>query len=455
MTAVASAARRVEVAIERAERLNPTINAYLHLDREGARAAAAEQDAIDEARGAITHRAEDAGGDPRIPADPDPRRPLAGMPVCIKDIVDVAGMPTTAGGAEWVRHPDTDATVVERLRAAGAIVVGKGNTNEFAAGIDGRNPHKGDCRNPWDPTRMTGGSSSGPAAAVAAGMAEGSVGTDTSGSIRTPAALCGVVGIRPTRGLVPAEGVVPLAWSLDAIGPLAGDVATAALLLDVLARRAPSPPPRPDVAGLRLGLPRALLDLAAEPVADAVEVAVAALREAGAEIVECDLPDLRRAIEIHRIVQTTEAAAAHAPWFARQRLLYAPEVVTRIEPGYGIRAESYLRAQRHRRLFTRAFAASMDGLDAIVGPSSAILAPPLDAEEVEIKGRARRVRPALLDCVAPFSQLDCPAISVPAGLREGLPVGLQLIGRPGSEPLLLRIAAAVESNVGPLGVART
>jgi aspartyl-tRNA(Asn)/glutamyl-tRNA(Gln) amidotransferase subunit A len=447
---VADATRRIEAALAQAERLNPTINAYLHLDPEGARAAAAEQDAIDAARTAIAHRTEDAAGEERASAGPDPRRPLAGMPVCIKDIVDVAGMPTTAGAAEWVRHPKADATVVERLRAAGAIVVGKGNTNEFAAGIEGRNPHKGDCRNPWDPTRMTGGSSSGPAAAVAAGMAEGSIGTDTSGSIRVPAALCGVVGIRPTRGLIPAEGVVPLAWSLDAVGPLAGDVATAALLLDVLAGRPPSPAPRPDVAGLRLGLPRVLLDLAAEPVAEAVEAAAAALREAGAEVVDCELPDLRRAIEIHRIVQTTEAAAAHAPWFERQRDRYAPEVVTRIEPGYKVRAESYLRAQRHRRLFTRAFAAAMSGLDAIVGPSSAVLAPPLDAEEVEIRGRARGVRPALLDCVAPFSQLDCPAVSVPAGLREGLPVGLQLLGRPGAESLLLRIAAAVESNVGPL-----
>jgi len=161
--------QRVEAAIEATERLNPTLNAYLHLDLEGARAEAAEVEAIEVARRAS-----------------EPRHPLAGMPICVKDIVDVAGMPTTAGGAEWVRHPDRDATVVARLRAAGAIVVGKGNTNEFACGIDGRNPHKGDCRNPWDPTRLTGGSSSGPAAAVAAGMAEGAVGTDTSGSIRVP-----------------------------------------------------------------------------------------------------------------------------------------------------------------------------------------------------------------------------------------------------------------------------
>jgi aspartyl-tRNA(Asn)/glutamyl-tRNA(Gln) amidotransferase subunit A len=447
---VARAEERVERAIERVESLNPTINAYLHLDLEGARAAAAEEDAIDEARAAIAHRAEDSAGEPRTAVGPDPHRPLAGTPVCIKDIVDVAGMPTTAGAAEWVRHPDEDAVVVERLRAAGAIVVGKGNTNEFAAGIEGRNPHKGDCRNPWDPTRMTGGSSSGPAAAVAAGMAEGSVGTDTSGSIRVPAALCGVVGIRPTRGLIPAEGVLPLAWSLDAVGPLAPDVATAALMLDVMAGRPPAPAPLPDVADLRLGLPRTMLGLASEPVADAVEAAVAGLRGAGAEVVDVELPDLRRAIEIHRIVQTTEAAAAHAPWFERQRLLYAPEVVTRIEPGYRVRAESYLRAQRHRRVFTRAFAAAMEGLDAILAPSSAVLAPPLDAEEVEVRGRTRRVRGALLDCVAPIAQLDCPAISVPAGLREGLPVGLQLIGRPRAEALLLRIAAAVESDVGPL-----
>ena len=245
-----SAEARVEAAIAATKRLNPTLRAYLHVDLEGARAEAAEVEAL-----------EAAGARPG---------PLAGMPVCVKDIVDVAGMPTTAGGADWVRHPEEDATVVARLRDAGAVVVGKGNTNEFACGIDGRNPHKGDCRNPWDPARLTGGSSSGPAAAVAAGMADGAIGSDTSGSIRVPAALCGVVGIRPTRGLVPAEGVVPLAWSLDAVGPLARDVASAALLLDVLAGRPPAPAPRPEVAGLRLGVATSLMALADAPVADAL-----------------------------------------------------------------------------------------------------------------------------------------------------------------------------------------
>ncbi|HVV89036.1 MAG TPA: amidase, partial [Solirubrobacterales bacterium] len=410
------------------ERLNPTLNAYLHVDFEGARAEAAEVDAIAAAGGASG--------------------PLAGMPVCVKDVVDVAGMPTTAGGDGWVRRPEEDATAVARLRAAGAIVVGKGNTNEFACGIDGRNPHKGDCRNPWDPARLGGGSSSGPAAAVAAGMAAGAIGSDTSGSIRVPAALCGVVGIRPTRGLVPAAGVVPLAWTLDAIGPLAPDVAGAALLLDVLAGRPPAP--RPEVAGLRLGVATALTGLAEEPVADAIGAAAAGLREAGAEVVDCALPDLGRATAIHRIVQASEVAAVHAPWFGRQRDRYAPEVRARIEAGYGLSAEIYLRAQRHRRVFTRAFAAAMDGLDAVLAPASPVLAPPVDAEEVTVRGELHPVRSALLSCVAPLSQLDCPIVAVPAGLREGLPVGLQVIGRPGSEALLLQVAAAVESNVGPI-----
>jgi aspartyl-tRNA(Asn)/glutamyl-tRNA(Gln) amidotransferase subunit A len=444
VNAVGSAKERVEAAIAATERLNPTLNAYLHLDREGARAEAAEVDARAVADAAIASERGDA------PASVNPERPLAGMPICVKDIVDVAGMPTTAGGADWVRHPDQDATVVERLRAAGAIVIGKGNTNEFACGIDGRNPHKGDCHNPYDPTRLTGGSSSGPAASVAAGMAEGSIGTDTSGSIRVPAALCGVVGIRPTRGLVPADGVVPLAWSLDAIGPLARDVATAALLLDVFAGRPPAPTPQPEVAGLRLGLATELLDLAEEPVAEAIAVAVAELRAAGAEVVDIVLPDLERAIQIHRIIQATEVAAAHAAWFERQRDLYEPEVRARIEPGYRLSGEAYLRAQRHRRLFTNAFAATMSGLDAVLSPASAILAPPSESEEVTIRGERRRTRAALLSCAVPFSQLDCPALSVPVGLRDGLPVGLQLLGRPGAEPLLLRIAATVEARVEPL-----
>lgn len=424
VTRMESPGERVETVLSRIEKFDPVINSYLHVDADGARAAI-ESEPVRSAEPATT-----------------------GMPICVKDIVDVAGMPTTAGGAEWVRHPDRDATVVARLKAAGAIVVGKGNTNEFACGIDGRNPHKGDCRNPWDPTRLTGGSSSGPAAAVAADLAAAAIGTDTSGSIRVPAALCGVVGIRPTRGLVPADGVVPLAWSLDAVGPLAKDVAGAALLLDLMAGRPPSPSPRPEVRGMRLGLATELLAICEEPVAEAIGLAVERLREEGARIVEVALPDLARAISIHRIVQCCEVAAAHASWFERQRDLYAPEVRARIEPGYALGAEAYLQAQRHRRLFTREFAAAIEGLDALLAPSVPVLAPPIEAEELTIRGERRPTRAALLSCAMPFSQLDGPAVSVPIGFRQGLPVGLQVIGRPHDEATVLRVALAAENSAG-------
>jgi aspartyl-tRNA(Asn)/glutamyl-tRNA(Gln) amidotransferase subunit A len=413
----------VETVLAQIEEFDPVLNAYLHVDADGARAA--------------------TGSEPVRAAPPI----TAGMPICVKDIVDVAGMPTTAGGAEWVRHPDRDATVVARLKAAGAIVVGKGNTNEFACGVDGRNPHKGDCRNPWDPTRLTGGSSSGPAAAVAGDLAAAAIGSDTSGSIRVPAALCGIVGLRPTRGLVPADGVVPLAWSLDAVGPLAKDVAGASYLLDLMTGRE-SPPARPEVRGMRLGLATELLALCEEPVAEAIGVAVEALREEGAEIVDVTLPDLGRANAIHRIIQCCEVAAAHAAWFERQRDLYAPEVRARIEPGYRLGTEAYLRAQRHRRLFTREFAAAIDGLDALLAPTVPVLAPPIEAEELTIGGERRRTRPTLLSCVMPFSQLDGPAVSVPIGLREGLPVGLQVIGRPYDEQTVLRVAITAEWTAG-------
>jgi aspartyl-tRNA(Asn)/glutamyl-tRNA(Gln) amidotransferase subunit A len=414
-------AKAVEAALARCERLNPLLNAYLHLDPDGALAAAG------------------ANSGP-----PDAERPLSGMPICVKDVIDVAGMPTTAGAAGWRREPRVDAVAVARLRAAGAIVIGKGNTNEFAYGIDGKNPHRGDCHNPYDPERMTGGSSAGPAVATATGMARAGIGTDTTGSIRMPASLCGVVGVRPTRGLVPTAGVVPLAWSYDTVGPQARNVADAALLLDVLAGRPRAEPPAPDAGGLRLGLANELLGLADEPVAARIRGAADALTRAGAVVEQRSVPDPSRATAIHRLVQAAEAATVHAPWFEEQRDRYAPDVRARLEAGRQLSAEVYLRAQRHRRLFTRDFAAAMEGLDAILAPSSPVTAPPLDATEVTINGSTQPLRPALLSCLLPISQLDCPAVSVPIGMIDGLPVGMQLIGRPGSESLLLRLAAAVE-----------
>ena len=434
MSGATPALAAVEAALARVERLDPGLNAYLHVDAEGALAAA------------------------RRAGPPSAERPLAGMPICVKDVIDVAGMPTTAGAAGWRRDPAADAVAVARLRAAGAIVIGKGNTNEFAYGIDGKNPSRGDCHNPYDPGRLSGGSSSGPAVATATGMARAGIGTDTTGSIRAPSSLCGLVGVRTTRGLVPTTGVVPLAWSYDTVGALARTVADAALLLDVLTGRPPAAAPQPQAAGLRLGLASELLALADAPVRERIRATAEALNAAGATVEERGVPDPARATAIHRIVQAAEAATVHAPWFDEQRERYAPDVRARLEAGRQLSAEVYLRAQRHRRLFTQDFAAAMDGLDAMLAPSTPVTAPALDATEVTINGTAHPMRPALLSCLLPISQLDCPAVSVPVGTIDGLPVGMQLIGRPGSERLLLGLAAAVEEIVEPTpvpGMART
>src|SRR3954449_5389050 len=228
------------------------LNAYLHVDREGATEAA--------------RKAERQG-----------EGPLAGIPICVKDILDVAGMTTPAGASGWSRDPTSDAPAVARLRHAGAVILGKGNTNEFAFGIDGRNPHWGDCRNPHDPTRMTAGSTSGPAAATAAGLALAGIGTDTSGSLRAPASLCGLVAIRPTHGLVPTEGAVPLAPTYDTVGPIALTVADVSILLDVITGRlgdACGPAAAVDsgdLRGLRIGvLEQFLGERCSHVVADAV-----------------------------------------------------------------------------------------------------------------------------------------------------------------------------------------
>jgi len=339
-------------------------------------------------------------------------------------------------------------------------VIGKGNTNEFAYGIDGRNPHHGDCHNPFDPSRISGGSSSGPAVATAAGLALAGLGSDTSGSIRVPAALCGLVGVRPTMGRVSRAGVVPLAWSYDVVGPLARSVEDAAVLLGVLAGHDPADPasaaepvpdyrpgPEPDVSGLRLGLVTELLDLAAPSVAEGVAAAAGDLATLGAEIVPLRFELLRHAPAIHRVVQHAESAQVHQPWFAQQRDRYAQPVRLRLEAGQLIPATVYLAAQQARRLLVDEVARTMRGIDALLAPAAPVTAPPLDAVEVTIRGQVVDLRTALLSLAVPISQLGSPAVAVPIGMHAGLPIGLQIVGRPFSEALLLRVAAVCERRL--------
>jgi aspartyl-tRNA(Asn)/glutamyl-tRNA(Gln) amidotransferase subunit A len=424
----------VEETLATVDRDNERLNAYLHVDREGALAAARRADAA---------------------LDDGSAGPLAGIPICVKDVIHVAGMPTTAGSSGWSRLPTADAVAVARLREAGAVIIGKGNTNEFAFGIDGRNPHWGDCRNPCDPTRISGGSSAGPACATRAGLALGGLGTDTSGSLRVPASLCGLVAVRPTHGLVPTAGVVPLAWSYDTVGPLARTVADAALLLEVIAGPALGPAgyaggdPALDLRGRIVGLLTQFIEAGCDPEIAASSHAAAALLESlGAKVRPVELPRLEHIDTIHTLIQFAEAAAVHRRWIDDQRPRYEPAVLDRLEAGAALSATDYLEAQRARELFRVETARAIDGVDALIAPATPIVAPPLDADTVDVDGRQVLVRTALLSFTLALSQLGIPVVAIPLGETAGLPFGLQITGRPGTERSLLALAAAYRRAAG-------
>jgi aspartyl-tRNA(Asn)/glutamyl-tRNA(Gln) amidotransferase subunit A len=403
----------LDAVLQRVADRNDELRAYLFVDEDGAREAARAAEA-----------AARQGDD----------RPLLGIPICVKDVIDVAGMPTTAGAAHWRREPAVDAVAVGRVREAGAVIVGKGNTNEFAYGIDGRNPHWGDVRNPFDPERLSGGSTAGPAVAVATGMALAGLGTDTTGSLRVPAGLCGLVGLRPSLGAVPVDGVVPLAWSYDVVGPIARTVDDVAVLWDVLAGAGAE---RRDARLPRVGVLDALLAGCAPAVGDGVREAAVAL---DAEQVELD--QLAHAEAIHTIVQMAEASAIHAPWFAEQRERYSAPVRERVELGRAIPSLDYLRAQQARRLLVDEFERTMEdeGLAALLAPTTLDVAPPLDGDQA---GQRR----TLLSAVLPLSQTAGPVVSVPAGTGDGaLPFGVQLAGRRGDEAGLLQLAATLQPH---------
>jgi len=376
--------------------------------------------------------------------------PLLGVPVAVKDILCLAGAPTTAGSKILEGFiPPYSAHAVQRLVDAGAVILGKTNTDEFAMGSSTENSAYVTTRNPWDIDRVPGGSSGGSAAAVAAGLAFGALGTDTGGSVRQPASFCGLVGIRPTLGLVPRTGVIPLAWSYDAVGPLTRTVEDAALLLAVMAADPAlilRDMPPGSLAGFRLGLIDDLVEIAEPYVAEGVAAATAALEAAGARVVSCRPELLQHTRAMHYVVQQAEAARVHAPWFASQQEHYAPQVRRRIEAGQRVSATDYLAAQQARRLFIDAVSRAMTGLDALLAPTVPMVAAPRTEAELTIRGRRLTVREALLQCTIPFTQLGSPVVTVPIGAHEGLPYGLQIAGRPSAERVVLRIAAACEQR---------
>ena len=393
------------------------------------------------------------------------RGPLHGVPIALKDLFDTRGVRTTAASPIFTdRVPDGDATVVRFLRNAGAVILGKLNMHEFAFGSTSENPHFGDVRNPADPARVSGGSSGGSAAAVAAGLCFASLGSDTGGSIRVPASLCGIVGVKPTYGRVSRSGVVPLAWSLDHVGPMARTVADAATVLEAIAGHDPNdattarrPVPfyagalEPGVRGLRIGIPTVHFWEPLDPaVRRCAEDAVAHLRDAGVEVRQVYVPGTEIAAAAQAITIHAEAGDYHRATLQSHASQYGRDVRVRLLQGLFVTAADYLNAQRARARVRRDLFHCLNDIDALVTPTVPIPAPLLGCSETIMEGELYATRPLLVRNTGLFNLTGLPAVSVPCGNADGLPVGLQIAGRPWEEAVLLRLAAAVESATGNL-----
>lgn len=389
------------------------------------------------------------------------RLPLAGVPFAVKDLFDAAGLPTTCGSKAFAdRVAQRDATVVRRLVDAGAVLLGKANMHECAFGFTGENPHYGDCKNPVDPQRIAGGSSSGSAVAVALGICPFAIGSDTGGSVRLPAALCGLVGLKPTYGRVSRSGGVPLAWSMDHVGPLTRSAADAAAVLQVIAGHDPgddtaSRRPMPDyrrelerpIQGLRLGIPRdpwffGSLDPA---VAAAVEGAIERLVNLGARRLDVSLPLLDEALGAHRAIIFAEASAYYRPFLKPDGPQFGDDIRPLLQAGLFLPAVDYLHAQRVRRMIRDAWSKVFSGIDCLVTPTTPLPAVEFGEQTAQLPGGERPLVRAYLDMTLPFNLVGYPALSVPCGVSPtSLPIGLQLVGRPFAEATILRVARRCE-----------
>ncbi len=386
------------------------------------------------------------------------RGPLHGIPISLKDNIYTENIPTTAGSrilAQFI--PQHDAVVVTQLKEAGVVILGKTNMHEFAYGVTNNNPHYGPVHNPWDLARIPGGSSGGSAASVAAGLCYGSIGTDTGGSIRIPASLCGIVGLKPTLGRVNVGGIIPLSLSLDCAGPLARSVQDAALLLEpILQSRNGGPISRTKKKSsaksrkFTLGIPTDFfLDVLSPDVQSAFDEAIRVLKKQGARLKKISLPLLHETENAGNQIAWPEAAHYHqqSGWFPSRVADYGEDVSSRLEMGTKVAATAYLSALELREKFIRQFHQALEdsGINALAVPTTPITAPQIGQESLRLAGKDHSTRALLLRPNRPANLAGVPAISVPCGFtREGLPVGLQLIGAGSHEYLLLQIAQAFE-----------
>jgi len=428
-------------ALARIDRHNPSLKAFITVTPE---------QALEQARQADSERA--AGQD---------RGPLHGIPVAVKDLFFTRGVRTTAGSKVYENFvPDYNAAVVDKLLSAGAVTLGKLNMHEMAYGITSANPHYGAVANPWNAAHSPGGSSGGSGTAVAVGMVYAAMGSDTGGSIRIPASFCGVVGLKPTYGRVSRYGALPLGYSLDHMGPIAGTVRDAAVILNAIAgydHRDPTSSRRPlvdfvpeegvSVRGLRIGFPQNFFFECLDPeVESAVRGAIARAESMGAQVKPVMVPDIAALNAVSRMILLAEASAVAEPFLGRQDQ-FGPDVLALFNQGRLIPATDYVNAQRLRRKLREEFNRLWTDVDCLVTPTTPNTAPRIGETTVRLAGRDEDVRLAATRLVRGINALGLPAVSLPCGLGpDGLPIGLQIIGPAFDEAVILRIAAALEDG---------
>ena len=426
--------------LERIEQTDGRLNSFITLLADEAMAAAAE------AEGTV-QRGEYRGA-------------LHGIPIGLKDLYYTKGVRTTVGSKimrEFV--PDYDAAVTERFRDAGAVLMGKLQMHEFALGATSENPHDGPAHNPWDITRITGGSSGGSGSAVAAGQCMAALGSDTGGSVRIPSSACGIVGLKPTFGRVSRVGVFPLANSLDTVGPMTRTVRDTAIVMNAIAgydSRDASSANRPDedftrllgqdISGMRVGLPQDYFyDVIDDEVHIAVQQAARILEELGAHVEECSIPALNDSISISGTILLTEAAEIHLDNLRERADDFGVDVRGRLEEGAMTPAVSYIAAQRARAEFNRKIAEAMKTYDILLAPTTAIGAPRIGDSVVDVGGVSEAKLAIMPRLTRPHNICGIPTVSVPCGFTsEGLPIGMQLAARAFEDAVALQVAYAYE-----------
>lgn len=430
------------IMLDRIDDVDEQLNSYITVMKEEARADAkrAEQEIM----------------------NGDYRGPLHGVPIAVKDLLNTKGIRTTAGSQVLSEHiPDEDATVVKKLREAGAIFLGKLNMHEFAFGVTNKNDYFGDAKNPWDVERTPGGSSGGSGAAVAAGLAYAALGSDTGGSIRTPSALNGIYGLKPTFGRVSKFGAIPLAWSLDHIGPMARNVEDLAIVLQAIAGFDKHDPTtvnkavpeyssslHQNISGIKIGVPtNYFFDFLEDEVEQSVKAAIEELEKLGATVVEMTIPELELCEYSELVTIQAEAAAYHHEMLVEKSHLYGNDVRTTLQAGELLSAVHYVKAQQARRIVQGAISRTFEQVDAIVAPSVSMVAPKWKESFKIIQGESKAVTAEFVRFAAPANLTGIPSLSVPTGFSSnGLPIGMQIMGKPFAEATLFTIASAYEES---------